>query len=684
VLLRAKSERFSKEIPESIAVIDDTFLNNYLVSNIANAISQIPGVLAVSKNGGYDPRLIIRGAGLKAPYGVREIMVVRDGVPMTDPDSFTRFDYIDMQDLERIEVTKGPGSLLAANSAGGVIQLISKSPLDNQNQRVKFSMDNYDQYGAHMRGVYNIDEESAVSLTYSAKSSQNSWREHNRYDSNQLSFKYAKNLEGGTVRSELSYSIVNMELPTSMTQSEFESFKKSGKQENTSAIWQNSARDSKILFFNTQYETKIGALDFKPRIYANGWDHYHPVTGFINDSQDNRVFGTDLEFGYAHTLAGESNLVFGLTARQDMSNDAKKYTYSNINSLLIAANPQRGILNDKTQVIRTLGEEKGDLASKEDTKNTLLGFYFLESMEVIKDVKVDVGLRYDQLRFDIKGHEYIGFDYSSGAYDVGSADGAYTFDTKYNLFSPKVGVSYALSEETNSYINIAQGNQAPSDSEVKSNILSKASELKLATIQNYEVGLKHRSRDTSIDMAIYQMMISDDIVQVPQTQYTTIYQNAGKTEKKGLEVSGTYDLFSWLNVGVNYAYSDYKYSDFKEIVRVRGAVTTQERSGNQLPFIPKHQYSLSSNINYENIVMALSTQTWGEYHIDAANSEKFGGFEFVTNMMLGYFWGDQSLQLNVNNLFDQRYAVSVTKSSSGNSYSAGAPLMATLSYMLEF
>ena len=267
---------------------------------------------------------------------------------------------------------------------------------------------------------------------------------------------------------------------------------------------------------------------------------------------------------------------------------------------------------------------------------------------------------------------------------MGSADGAYTFDTKYNLFSPKVGVSYALSEETNSYINIAQGNQAPSDSEVKSNILSKASELKLATIQNYEVGLKHRSRDTSIDMAIYQMMISDDIVQVPQTQYTTIYQNAGKTEKKGLEVSGTYDLFSWLNVGVNYAYSDYKYSDFKEIVRVRGAVTTQERSGNQLPFIPKHQYSLSSNINYENIVMALSTQTWGEYHIDAANSEKFGGFEFVTNMMLGYFWGDQSLQLNVNNLFDQRYAVSVTKSSSGNSYSAGAPLMATLSYMLEF
>ena len=32
-------------------------------------------------------------------------MLIRDGVPITDPDSFTRLDFVDTQDIERVEVT---------------------------------------------------------------------------------------------------------------------------------------------------------------------------------------------------------------------------------------------------------------------------------------------------------------------------------------------------------------------------------------------------------------------------------------------------------------------------------------------------------------------------------------------------------------------------------------------------
>ena len=132
-----RSERATKEVPEAIAVIDEERLEQSPMFNIKDALSDTPGVLMTNTRGSYSARVVIRGAGLKANYGIREIMLIRDGVPITDPDSFTRLDFIDTQDIEQIEVTKGPGNLYAAGSAGGTIQVISKSVFDIEKNTFK-------------------------------------------------------------------------------------------------------------------------------------------------------------------------------------------------------------------------------------------------------------------------------------------------------------------------------------------------------------------------------------------------------------------------------------------------------------------------------------------------------------------------------------------------------------------
>ncbi|PUB91875.1 MAG: TonB-dependent receptor, partial [gamma proteobacterium symbiont of Ctena orbiculata] len=96
----SRVERRTQDVAGSIDVIDAERIESEKMFNIKDAIQGSPGVLINSKNSAYDSRLIIRGAGQKANYGVREIMVIRDGVPMTDPDSFSRFDFIDTQDIE--------------------------------------------------------------------------------------------------------------------------------------------------------------------------------------------------------------------------------------------------------------------------------------------------------------------------------------------------------------------------------------------------------------------------------------------------------------------------------------------------------------------------------------------------------------------------------------------------------
>jgi len=209
-------ERATKDVPKAISVIDSEQIEGAKMMNIKDAIQGVPGVLIDSKNGGYDVRLIIRGAGQKANYGVREIMVLRDGVPMTDPDSFSRFDYFDTQDVERIEITKGPGSLYGAGSAGGTVQIISKSVFDSTSDRIKFGAGNFGALNLNLRVSGDINDENAVALTASHRELENGWRRWNEFDTSQLGLKHGLMLEdGSTLESELSYSEANLQLPGS-------------------------------------------------------------------------------------------------------------------------------------------------------------------------------------------------------------------------------------------------------------------------------------------------------------------------------------------------------------------------------------------------------------------------------------------------------------------------------------
>ncbi len=661
-----KVERPTKEVPESISVIDSIAIDERQVANISDAINDMPGVFAVSTNGGYDSRLIIRGAGLKAPYGVREIMVVRDGVPMTDPDSFSRFDYIDMQDLERIEVTKGPGSVFATNASGGVIQLISKSVFSDLSDRVKIGVGNFGAKNLHGRVSGQMSENNYLSLTASMRELNNDWRNHNEYDSQNFSLKHGYKMdEGAKLETEFSYSIANMEIPGSMDEVQYAEFEKSGKQTDNNSQWKHSARDSKIRFFNTRYEKTVGDLIMKPRFYANSWDHFHPVTGFINDSKNNLVYGADLEFNLGHNLTSDKDmLIFGLAGRQEDNKNSKKYTYRDYTA------------TGTGRITATLSDAKGDLASVEDSMNKIYGFYLQESIKPVEKVLIDMSVRYDTIKFDNDGTDYISYSYPLGKYTVLGTPEAFEMRETYDLLSAKLGVSYGITEQTNIFAVVARANQAPTGSEISTYKETNPGELlDASTTVNYEVGVKHRSQEFSMDFSLYQMKVSDEIVGT-SIMGTTYYDNAGETEKNGAELALAYSFDSGFNLGATYTYSDYSFVDFTD--------SNGDYAGNQLPYIPKEQYTLSAGyMGISGLQARVNTTTWGEYYMDNANTEKYKGYELITNVMIGYKMDGHMFQLNVNNLMDTRYAVEVTKDTSGNyDYAAGSPrnMMATYTY----
>ena len=675
-----KVETATKEVTQSIAVVDEKTIEDKNILNIQQAIENIPGVIAESSSNSPSPKLIIRGAGLKARYGVREIMVIKDGVPMTDPDSFTRFDYIDMQDVSSIEVQKGPGSINASNATGGVIQLITKSVFDDASNRIKVGVGNDGQQNLNLKVSDKISENDFTSVVFSSRKIDNSWRDNNDFDSTQISLKHGHIFKNdSTIESEIAYTKSNMNLPASMTKEEFEIFKQTGEQHNTSDIWQNSARNSEILSFNTKYEKEFGNFTFKPRFYFNTWDHYHPVTGMINDSDDNNVFGTDLELNNSHKLfSNDATFVTGLTWKKDETKDAKKYTYGDLDTTRIIS---RGVIT--TRINRTLSNEKGDLASVENTDTTLYGIYAMESFKPTEKLSIDISSRLDKLDFDINSREYITYNYSSDSYNYLTSDEKTDIDKSYVLLSNKLGLSYALTDSTNIYTSIARANQAPTTSELGTNEnLDKTNSI------NYEIGLKSRTNDFAYDLAIYQNNVKDEVVQIINSDSQTDYANAGETEKRGLEFNLAYNLTKNLQAGGAYAYSDYTYKSFTETYynSTLRAMTEASRDGNYLPYIPENLYSVFLALNLDNgFKSRITAKTYGSYYMDNANTQKYEGYDLTTDLMVGYKRKEHNIQLNINNLFDKYYAMDASKSTSGEeTYKAAAPRSFMLTYAYKF
>lgn len=677
-------ERSTKDVPEAIVVIDKSRIENSRMFNLTDALSGTPGVNISSKSGGYDARLILRGGGLKANYGIREIFLMRDGVPITDPDSFTRLDFIDTQDVEQIEVTKGPGNIYATGSSAGVIHLISKSVFDQTQDSVTLAGGDQSQGNVQLR-LSEVFGQHALAVTASYRADDNDWRRNNDFESKQISVKYGYRWENGNeLATEFSFAEVDLDLPGNLNETQFADYRDNGRQRDNSSFFKTGGRYSRTWHWNLRYEAELMEhWSFKPRLYFTHWEQDHPVTPFIVTNGGVDVFGGDLEFVREQSFG---SFITGLTLRKDIDDDAERFEY-------------RDRVTDFDALLEsgegTQSQQRGDLAETQDTENTVLGFFAQQSIAVADRWIIDLGIRFDTINIDQETHTLSEFNFPYGtefgppfipksAYD--KVDIRQSIDKDFDLLSARLGVSYAYSENLSFYFNLARGEQVPFSNELETN-----TGLDAALTKSIEVGIKGRHQDWSFDLAIYQMEVEDEVVAGLDENDETVFQNAGRIDKKGLELTSNVRLFDLAGGefwgGVNYAYSDYSFEEFTEHYSFRGMPAVNINDGNSLPFIPEHYYSL--NLLYQHPIglsVRLQSDTWDEYQIDNANTDEYGGYEWLTSLNLRYtFLRQHSLSLNVQNISDKRYATIVKKNAGQSvSYTVGEPRTWLLSYRYQF
>jgi iron complex outermembrane recepter protein len=115
------------DLPFAIATVDAQALHDAgPMINLSEGLVRVPGLVVNNRNNyAQDLQISSRGFGARAAFGVRGLRLYTDGIPATSPDGQGQVAHFDLAGAQRIEVLRGPFSVLYGNSSGGVIALFT-------------------------------------------------------------------------------------------------------------------------------------------------------------------------------------------------------------------------------------------------------------------------------------------------------------------------------------------------------------------------------------------------------------------------------------------------------------------------------------------------------------------------------------------------------------------------------
>ena len=207
VVTAEKREQNLQDVPSSITVLSGSEMERDNFQNLMDLQASIPSVV-VGSAGASRPFLFIRGIGSRKfdPGTEGAVGVFVDEVYNT---RFTN-SMMDIVDLERVEVLKGPqGTLYGRNTIGGAIALYTKKPSSELEAKIKvgFGNDGYQKVAGSFSG--GLSNSLVGRLTFSSKTDdgnavQTSTGINNGADNDAIRLSLIKDFDDG---SELSLTL---------------------------------------------------------------------------------------------------------------------------------------------------------------------------------------------------------------------------------------------------------------------------------------------------------------------------------------------------------------------------------------------------------------------------------------------------------------------------------------------
>jgi iron complex outermembrane recepter protein len=538
-----RSEAAPFDVPASVDVIDGARLRaaGRPEINLSESVALIPGVTARDRqNYAQDLQLSIRGFGARSTFGVRGVRIYADGIPATMPDGQGQLSHIDLASAGRVELLRGPFSVLYGNSSGGVLQVFTEPGEGPATVTPSLAIGSD---GLVRPGLRISGSTAALGYVVSAnRFSTDGWREHSSAARNlanaRLDIKRTEGSEWTVVANAVE---LRADDPLGLTRSQFEAAPRSA--------------DASAMLFNTRKSVRQSQLGLIHEHRLAGGDRLRlMVYGGQRDTEQFQAIPTAPQASTLHPGG-----VIGLERRY-AGTDLRWTTQRSLANgpLEVVA----GLSYDRMQEDRrgwqnfsgaTLGVQ-GALRRDEDNKVANLDPYLQAVWKFAPRWSLTAGVRRSNVRF------------SSNDGFITGINGNDSGDVRYGATLPVAGLMYAWSPQVHLYAALGRGFETPTFNELAYRPDGTAGlnfALRPSRSDNLELGIKGRAPAGSSEWsaALFQTSTRDEIVTQTNSGGRSTFQNAGATRRRGLELAWSAALAKAWRFHLSQSWLDARYRD---------------------------------------------------------------------------------------------------------------------------
>lgn len=511
-------EQAAFDTPASVDVIEGEALRQgQLQVNLSESLARVPGLVAQNRyNYAQDLQVSSRGFGARSTFGVRGLRLYVDGIPATGPDGQGQVSHFDLPSADRLEVLRGPFSALYGASSGGVISLFTEDggPDTLAHASTAFGSDGVRRHNARLAG-------QAGELRYhlsATRFSTDGWREHSAASRTTFNGKLRHDVSADT-RLTLVGNVVDIpeaQDPLGLARADFErdprrvapvalqfDTRKSVRQHQLGLVLDHrlGAADSLQL---TTWRGRRETVQFQSIPVAIQAPPTHPG-GVIDLAR--RYQGLDARWVHRARWGGTpATITAGLAWDQ-------------------AREDRRGFENF---VGGTTGVQ-GALRRDEDNEARGADQYVQLNWALAPRWSVSAGLRHSSVRMRSRDR-FI-------APGNGDDSGA----TRFAATTPAAGVVFHATDALNLYASYGRGFETPTLNEISyrpGGLPGLNFGLREATSRQWELGAKVQvPQRWRLNAALFQARTEDEIVVLSNTGGRSVFQNAGRTRRDGVELS---------------------------------------------------------------------------------------------------------------------------------------------------
>jgi len=632
-------------VPASVSVLGASQLKLQPDNSFVSALNTVPGVRAEERSpGSY--RLSIRGSLLRSPFGVRDVKIYFDEIPLTDAGGNTYLNSIDIASVPSIEILKGPdGSLFGANSGGVMLLSPTNRYADSSYRSIGINTGSYGLF--HEKA--NIQQQLGKNLLSVNQSYQayQGYRQNSNMSRNYVQVADKWNYSGKNELRFLGlYSDLAYETPGGLTLAQFNTNPQLARLP-TPAV--PGALQQHIGITTTMY---LGGLV----------NEYHFTDRIRNVLA---VFGNHVDFAnpFITNFEQRSENTFGFRTYFELAGLPKENLNWKVNL---------GMEWQQTNsIISNYGNNKGvkDTTQTSDYIHTNQHFIFARyQADIYKRLHLEAALSLNWYEYDFKN-----------IYPLAQTD--FTNRNFTPQLMPRLALSYQV---TNSFIwraSVSRGYSTPTTAEVRptDNIVNTA--LQAQTGWNYETGFRLRNQDETmfLDVSGFYYRISNAIVRRVNADETEHYINAGGTNQPGIELSFTdwlirpnsHNFVRGLQFNESYTYSKFTFRDYAD--------ATTSYSGNNLTGVPRQVFvtSLQLRVPYNLSLFAQHNYT-SRIPLNDGNTVYAAGYNLLqakaswqpTIGRKTHF----EIYAGADNILNKKYSLGNDLNAVGNRYYNASPL----------